>query len=181
MRRHRKGNTMRKPRHPKVDQITKRESSNGLPEWVKELTATRGYGDATEPLGLIIKPEDIDEAFSCEAQNDGSNCVMAQAATRLGAENIYFYRTSAWVNFGTGPIRRFIVPKNIYRNVIAPFDRSAHDDIVPGHYVLLPPTDSQSIRRRREYERTKRTRRPSSNPKKKVLAHTERLVMARHV
>jgi hypothetical protein len=172
---------MRKPRRPKVDQITKRESSNGLPSWVKEQTATRGYGDATEPLGLIVKPEDIDNAFACAAQGDGSNCVMAQAATRIGAEHIYFYRTSAWVDFGTGPIRRFLVPNNIYRNIIEPFDRSAHDEIMPGHYVLLPPTDSQSIRRRREYDKTKRTRNPSSNPNKKVLAHTERLVMAHHV
>lgn len=161
----------------KVGQITKKEPGNGLPKWVKEAAAARGYGDALDPISLFVTESDIEQAFECAAQGNGAKCVMAQAGQRLGAQSVYFYRTTAWVDFGIGPILRFATSQSIYNNVIDPFDRGDKDAIVAGLYPLTPPTTSKSLNRRREYEKTDRKNR-NPNPRKTVVAHTDRVVMA---
>lgn len=177
MRWHRKGNTVRKARRIKADQLTHKAPGNGLPKWVKEAAAERGYGDALEPLSLIVTEDDITEAFDCAAHGDGAHCVMAQAGQRLGAKSVYFYRTTAWVDFGTGPILRFTTSHSIYKNIIEPFDKGDREGIAPGHYPLTPPRNSKSLKRRREYEKTNRQNR-EQNRDRKIITHTERVVMA---
>lgn len=159
----------------KVGAIQKKEPGNGLPKWVKDVAATRGYGDALEPISLYVTDDDVNSAFDCAAHGDGAKCVMAQAGQRLGAKSVYFYRTTAWVDFGVGPILRFTTSKSIYDNIINPFDKGDREAIVPGLYPLTPPCGSQSLLRRREYEKTGRTR---SGDKKRVVRHTDRVVMA---
>lgn len=160
----------------KVDEITYKEPGNGLPKWIKEAAVTRGYGDALEGITLFVTENDITAAFDCAAQGNGSKCVMAQAGKRLGAEAVYFYRTTVWIDFGTGPILRLIAPKSVYKNVIEPFDRGDRDAIEAGLYPLTPPHNSRSLKRRREYEKTERKNNKPS--KRKVVAHTERVVLA---
>jgi len=164
----------------KVDQIIHKEPGNGLPKWVKEAAATRGYGDALEPVSLYVTDDDINAAFDCAAHGDGAKCVMAQAGQRLGAKSVYFYRTTAWVDFGTGPILRFRTSQSIYRNVIEPFDGGKREAVIGGVYPLLPPSNSNSLKRRRQYEKTHKTHK-TSNGKKQVISHTERVVMATQV
>lgn len=161
----------------KVDEITYKKPGNGLPKWVKESAEARGYGDALEPISLYVTDDDISAAFDCAAEGNGSKCVMAQAGQRLGAKSVYFYRTTAWVDFGTGPILRFATTRNIYRNVIDPFDRGDRENVTGGIYPLTPPTNSGSLKRRREYEKTGK-RKPAQNRRKEVVAHTDRVVMA---
>lgn len=173
----RKNREMKKVHGIAVDQITYKEPGNGLPKWVKEQAASRGYGDSLEPITLFVTQEDISTAFDCAAQGNGSQCVMAQAGQRLGAKVVYFYRTTAWIDFGTGPILRFKTARAIYRNVIEPFDRGDRDAVKGGVYHLMPPPESSSLKRRRQYERTNK-KHPSTNREKKVIAHTERVVMA---
>lgn len=149
-----------------------------LPRWVREAAQTRGYGDSAQPLSLYINPDDIDEAFACAAQGNGSACVMAQAGRRIGAKSVYFYRTTAWVDFGIGPIVRFKTSQQIYSGVIEPFDRNDRQAIVPGIYHLMPPTKGERIGCDRG--RRKKDRKGGPNPvhKRPVVAHTERVVMA---
>jgi hypothetical protein len=163
----------------KVDEITYKEPGNGLPKWIKEVASTRGYGDSLEAITLFVTDDDIKAAFDCAAQGNGSKCVMAQAGQRLGAKAVYFYRTTAWVDFGTGPILRFIAPKSVYKNVIEPFDRGDRDSVEGGLYPLTPPHSSRSLKRRREYEKTERKNGQTGD--RKVVAHTERVVLASQV
>jgi hypothetical protein len=161
--------------------ITYKEPGNGLPKWVKELASTRGYADATQPLSLIVTPEDIEAAFACAAQGNGSKCVMAQAGERLGAKFVYFYRTTAWVDPGTGPILRFKTGEAIYRNVIEPYDNNDREGVKAGVYPLTPPTESHTLANRREYnKRIGKDRKggKGTGPTKNFLGHTDRVVMA---
>lgn len=77
----------------KVDEITYAEPGNNLPVWVKQAAATRGYGDSMQSLSLFVTEGDIEAAFDCAAQGNGSSCVMAQAGQRIGAKAVYFYRS----------------------------------------------------------------------------------------
>src|SRR5262249_55094808 len=120
--------------------------------------------------------DDISAAFDCAAQGNGAKCVMAQAGQRLGAKSVYFYRTTAWVDFGTGPILRFVTSHAIYKNIIEPFDRGDRDAIACGHYPLTPPKKSKSLTRRRQYEKTHRKNK--KHTERRVVAHTDRVVMA---
>jgi hypothetical protein len=183
MSRNRKGNAVstkvNKVHGIKVAEITYKEPGNGLPKWVKEAAAERGYGDALEPVSLYITDADIAAAFDCAAHGDGSKCVMAQAGTRLGAKSVYFYRTTAWVDFGTGPILRFQTSKAIYNNIIDPFDRGDQDAVSGGVYPLTPPSHSRSLKRGREYQNKHRNEKPATpSYRKDVIAHTDRVVMA---
>ena len=147
-----------------------------LPRWVRQTAEDRGYGDSTQPLSLYVNASDIAEAFACAAQGDGSSCVMAQAGKRIGAKAVYFYRTSAWVDFGVGPLVRFKTSNAIYSNVIEPFDRGDRDAVVPGIYHLMPPTEGSSIARSRGRDRKGSYGKGGGGSK--VVAHTERIVMA---
>lgn len=164
----------------KVDTITYKRPHNGLPTWVRDNASTRGYADALEPISLYVTDKDIDNAFDCIGRGDGTKCVMAQAGKRLGAKAVYFYRTTAWVDFGEGPIVRFTTSRTIYNNIIDPFDRGDRDGVTGGVYPLTPPCNSQSIRRRQVLrKKTGRKITPKNkNAKKQVVAHTERVVMA---
>lgn len=169
-----------------VDNITHKEPGNNLPKFVREAAETRGYGDATQTLSLYVQNDDINEAFTCAAQGNGASCVMAQAGTRIGAKAVYFYRTTAWVDFGEGPIVRFKTTKSIYDNVISPFDKGDRKSVLPGIYHLTPPAKSTSLAGRREYEqRTARFHpegKSADGSRSAVIrAHTERVVMASRV
>lgn len=166
----------------KVTNFTKKKNMRGvLPKWIRAEAASRGYGDAAEPLSVIVKEADVTEAFACLAQGNGSACVMAQAAKRIGAENVYFFRRTAWVDFGTGPFVRYNTTGAIYRNVIEPFDRGEQSEIVPGIYHLKPsgPGHSLSGRKKINARRTDRTGESNrSTGERKIKAHTERVVAA---
>ena len=167
-----------------VDNITKGRPGGGLPKFVREATATRGYGDATQPLSLFINDADVTEAFACAAQGNGSACVMAQAGKRIGAKAVYFYRTTAWVDFGEGPIVRFQTSRSIYSNVIAPFDEGNRDQVKPGIYHLTPPTKSNGLAETRLSEQRKGKSHKSKGIRvlsKVHQAHTERVVMASRI
>lgn len=166
---------MRKVHGFKVSDITYKEPGNGLPKFVKQAAAERGYGDSLESLSLYVHQNDIDNAFDCVGQGHGAKCVMAQAGRRLGAESVYFYRTTAWVDFGKGPILRFVTSKAIHKNVIEPFDRGEHDAVISGMYLLTPPRKSKSLKGRRKYEKTHRK---NKHVPRKVIMHTERVSMA---
>jgi hypothetical protein len=174
----RESREMKKVHGIKVDEITYKEPGNGLPKWIKEAASTRGYGDSLDSITLYVTEADITEAFACAAQGNGSKCVMAQAGRRLGAQAVYFYRTTAWVDFGSGPILRFETSKSIYKNVIEPFDRGDLDSVVSGLYPLIAPRKSASLKHRREYEKTERK---STGSKPRVVAHTDRVVLASQV
>lgn len=164
-----------------VGDITFKEPGNSLPKWIRAAAETRGYGDSKKPLSLFITEGDISEAFACASQGNGSACVMAQAGTRIGAKSVYFYRTTAWVDFGDGPIVRFQTSRQIYGNVIEPFDRGEREAIAPGIYHLTPPTNSRGLKARRKKNRTRtQTKRTGGTEQagRKSVAHTERVVMA---
>ncbi len=162
-----------------VTDITYKEPGNNLPKWARQAAVTRGYGDSQQSLSLFIQDGDIAEAFDCAAQGNGSACVMAQAGKRIGARSVYFYRTTAWVDFGVGPIVRFKCSQQIYQNVIAPFDRGDRDAIAPGIYHLTPPQPSGRLARLRELAAEKPGPRPRrTDGSRTVVAHTERVVMA---
>jgi hypothetical protein len=162
----------------KDGEITYKEPGNGLPKWVKELATTRGYADAKVPLSLIVTEEDIDAAFACAAQGDGSKCVMAQAGERLGAKFVYFYRSTAWVDPGQGPILRFQTADSIYNNVIDPYDKGKREDIVAGVYPLTPPRPSRSLSAMRKRDRKVSRENTGKGPKKPFVGHVDRVVMA---
>lgn len=168
----------------KVANITYKNPGNSLPRFVKEAAEERGYGDATQPLSLYVTEGDVDEAFACAAQGNGSSCVMAQAGTRLGAKAVYFYRTTAWMDFGTGPIVRFETSKSIYDNVIAPFDEGDRDRVMPGIYHLTPPRPSSTIpvKRANQAKHNHPAGKKQDGSKSLVMrAHTERVVMGARV
>jgi len=174
-----------------VDNITHKNPGNNLPRFVREAAAERGYGDATQTLSLFVQDHDIGEAFSCAAQGNGSACVMAQAGTRIGAKAVYFYRTTAWIDFGYGPIVRFKTTKAIYENVIAPFDEGDRDRVKPGIYHLTPFSESTNLAGSRAQEAKQKERgyiRPAADARKTdgsrssvIQAHTERVVMASRI
>lgn len=162
-----------------VENITYKEPGNNLPKFVREAAEKRGYGDATQTLSLFIQDGDVAEAFACAGQGNGSACVMAQAGTRIGAKAVYFYRTTAWVDFGDGPIVRFQTSKAIYSNVIAPFDDGDRDRVLTGIYHLTPFAPSKSLKRQRALDRKKAaTGARNDGSRSLVQAHTERVVMA---
>ena len=175
--RYRKGYTV-KPQGIKVAKTYYNKPGAMLPKWVREIAESRGYGDSTQPLSLYINAGDIEEAFACAAQGNGSSCVMAQAGRRIGAKSVYFYRTTAWVDFGEGPLIRFATSNSIYRNVIEPFDQGDRESIAPGIYHLMPPSKQNSIARSRGRARNPDRRGKGSNAAPAVVSHTERIVMA---
>lgn len=167
-----------------VENITYKEPRNNLPKFVRTAAGERGYGDATQALSLFIQDGDVSEAFSCVAQGNGSACVMAQAGKRIGAKAVYFYRTTAWVDFGSGPIVRFQTSKAIYNNVIAPFDDGDRDRVKTGIYHLTPPTTSRSLAGRREGNKKHpklTTGKKDGTRSPRIQAHTERVVMSSRV
>ena len=171
-----------------VEDVTYKDPRNSLPKFVREAATTRGYGDATQPLSLFIQDGDVDEAFACAAQGNGSACVMAQAGKRIGAKSVYFYRTTAWVDFGDGPIVRYQTSRAIYNNVIAPFDEGDRDRVKPGIYHLTPFSASMNLAgRRAKHEKQKASGgKPKPSPDRAVInrgvqSHTERVVMASRV
>ncbi|OCH81771.1 hypothetical protein [Gordonia sp. UCD-TK1] len=166
-----------------VENITYKSPGNNLPKFVREAAETRGYGDATQTLSLFIQDGDVSEAFACAAQGNGSACVMAQAGKRIGAKSVYFYRTSAWIDFGYGPIVRFKTSKAIYDNVIAPFDDGDRSRVLPGIYHLTPHTNSMSLAGMRNREKSRRPDKSKADGSRSAViqAHTERVVMAARV
>lgn len=187
MRWYRKGypmnNTKTKINGLEVENITYKNPGNNLPKFVRKAAETRGYGDATQTLSLFVQETDIGEAFSCAAQGNGSACVMAQAGTRIGAKAVYFYRTTAWIDFGHGPIVRFKTSKSIYDNVIAPFDKGNRSEVLPGIYHLTPPVPSKTLSGMRNRERSPHRGNHLANGSRSsvIQAHTERVVMAARV
>lgn len=186
MSRHRKGYTMKNTRTKinglDVENISYKNPGNNLPRFVREAAAARGYGDATQTLSLFVQDTDISEAFSCAAQGNGSACVMAQAGTRIGAKAVYFYRTSAWIDFGHGPIVRFKTSKSIYNNVIAPFDKGDRESVLPGIYHLTPFTPSMTLSGMRSRGKSKIPGSGDDGSKSSVIqVHMERVVMASRV
>lgn len=171
-----------------VENITYKNPGNNLPKFVREAAVERGYGDATQTLSLFVNASDVSEAFACAAQGNGSACVMAQAGTRIGARAVYFYRTTAWIDFGDGPIVRFKTTKQIYDNVIVPFDEGDRDRVKPGIYHLTPFTASRTLARRRaDYEARDTSRGrggrgwKDGSKSSRIQAHTERVVMSSRV
>lgn len=181
---HRKGYTMKTTINGlEVENITYKNPGNNLPKFVREAAETRGYGDSTQTLSLFVQQDDVSEAFACAAQGNGSSCVMAQAGTRIGAKAVYFYRTTAWIDFGDGPIVRFQTSKAIYTNVIAPFDDGDRDRVKPGIYHLTPfsPSNSLAGHRARHSNRPHPAGKKDGSRSSLIQAHTERVVMASRV
>lgn len=168
-----------------VENITYKNPGNSLPKFVKEAAEERGFGDATQTLSLFVQEADVAEAFACAASGNGSSCVMAQAGTRIGAKAVYFFRTSAWIDFGYGPIVRFSTSKAIYTNVIAPFDDGDRERVRPGIYHLTPPTPSNTLpaKRAAAAKAAGRPKKRGADGSKRVViqSHTERVVMASRV
>lgn len=174
-----------------VENITYKNPMNSLPKFVKDAAAERGYGDATQTLSLFVQENDVEEAFACAAQGNGSSCVMAQAGTRIGAKSVYFFRTFAWIDFGYGPIVRFATSKSIYDNVIAPFDKGDREHVKPGIYHLTPPTHSNTLPAKREAQKKREAANKLEGKEKAIgtgrskpvviQSHTERVVMASRV
>lgn len=174
-----------------VENITYKNPMNSLPKFVREAAAERGYGDSTQTLSLFVQENDVEEAFACAAQGNGSSCVMAQAGTRIGAKSVYFFRTTAWIDFGYGPIVRFQTSKSIYDNVIAPFDKGEREHVKPGIYHLTPPDASNKLDVKREAQKKrdeanrnagkKKTRGSGQSSPVVIQSHTERVVMASRV
>lgn len=166
-----------------VINLTKTKVKNSLPRFVRDAAEERGYGDATQPLSLYIHEGDIGEAFACAAHGDGSNCVMAQAGKRIGAKAVYFYRTMAWVDFGTGPIVRFQTSRAIYSNVIDPFDKGNRAEVQPGIYHLVPPSKGRQLGTDRVGSRkgSRKGKTLDGSRSSVAHAHTERVVMATRV
>lgn len=166
------------PHGIEVRNLTKKNPGNNLPEWVKAAAVARGYGDSKHPLSLYVTADDIQRAVMERAQGNGRACAMAQAGTRLGTRFIYFYRTTAWVDFGAGPVVRYQVSNDIYNHIIKPFDDGDKAKIRPGIYHLLAPKDGRSLARRRETEarrgNTSQTRPNGSKPR----PYMGRVVMA---
>lgn len=165
-----------------VENVTYKDPKNSLPKFVREAASNRGYGDATETLSLFINNDDIDEAFACAAHGDGSACVMAQAGKRIGSKAVYFFRSTAWIDFGVGPVVRYETSKSIYDNVIAPFDEQDRERVKPGIYHLTPPRPSKTISGMKSVNDSRADKSRKGNgrgPKRSLVqTHTERVVMA---
>lgn len=166
-----------------VINLTKVRVRNSLPQFVREAAEERGYGDATQTLSLYINEGDINEAFACAAQGNGASCVMAQAGMRIGAKAVYFYRTTAWVDFGDGPIVRFKTSSAIYNNVIDPFDKGEKEAVRPGIYHLTPPEKSRQLGCDRAGGRRggRKGKNLDGSRSSVTQAHTERVVMASRI
>lgn len=168
-----------------VENVTFKEPGNNLPKFVREAAAVRGYGDAMQTLSLFVQDNDVSEAFNCAAQGNGAACVMAQAGKRIGAKSVYFYRTTAWIDFGYGPIVRFATSKSIYDNVIAPFDEGDREHVLPGIYHLTPFTPSMTrtacAAREKRNRKKEKPRNNDGSRSARIQAHTERVVMATRV
>jgi len=134
------------------------DPGNGLPDWVRTVMQTRGLTDSEEALTLIVQEDDVVKAITCAGEGDGDSCVMAQAAKRLGAKNIYFYRSTAYVDFGIGPVRRYAVTSEIKNSVIKPFDANEYGQIEPGSYNLEPPEKWLTMEGKRETAKRRRAR-----------------------
>ena len=172
---------MKLPNGLEVTNLTTDKVPVNLPRFIREAITQRGYGDATQPLSLYVHEGDIGEAFDCAAQGNGSACVMAQAGKRIGTKAIYFYRTTAWADFGEGPVVRFETSQAIYNNIISPFDRGERDAVQPGIYHLTPATPSHSLGKRRDRKRDRRGKNRDGSRTVVASAHTERVVMATRV
>ena len=167
----------------KVTDLTKGNPGNGLPQWIRDAAGSRGYGDSTSDLSLMVTRDDIELAFAEAAQGNGEACVMAKAGTRLGVNHVYFYRTTAWVDFGDGPIARFQTSNDIWTHIIRPFDEGDKRPVRPGLYHLLAPTNRQSLKTVRNYNQLRKenkqdthSTKPSTNPR----PYMGRVVMAAH-
>lgn len=161
-----------------VQEITYGDPKNNLPGFVKEIARTHGYGDSAGPWTMYVHPDDIELAFKEKAQGNGAACVMAQAGQRLGAQSVYFYRHTAWVDFGSGPIVRYYIPNATYRNIIDPFDRNDRDGVLPGMYPLLAPTPGRTLKHMREYN-SNHTKKQSKNvDPNRQQQHSERVILA---
>lgn len=166
------------PNGIEVQGITYGDPGNNLPHFVRDAARVRGYGDSKGPWSMYVHPDDIDRAFQEKAHGNGAACVMAQAGTRLGAQMIYFYRTSAWVDFGSGPIVRYLIPKATYRNVIDPFDRNERTGVLAGMYPLLAPNGETTLKARRLYNQKRKTGKSRGILKKVRRQHSERVILA---
>lgn len=169
---------MKLPNGLEVQNLTTTNAPVNMPRFLREAITNRGYGDATQPLSLYIHEGDISEAFACAAQGNGAACVMAQAGTRIGAKAVYFYRTTAWIDFGSGPVVRYSTSKAIYNNVIAPFDEGKREDVLPGIYHLTPASPSELLGKNRDRKRARRGVTPDGSRSPRIQSHTERVVMA---
>lgn len=118
------------------------------PQWLKELYPTRGVADALDPFQLLVTPANLAAAIAVQGVGDGSACVLYQAGTRSGVMNLYIFRGTAWLDFGTGPALRFTVPVRASVNVVRPFDDGRYDDVIPGVYALEPPSVGNTLSRR---------------------------------
>ena len=167
------------PNGIEVQSVVKGDPGNGLPKFVREAASERGYGDSSYPWTMYVHPDDIDAAFREKAHGNGNSCVMAQAGRRLGAQTVYFYRTTAWVDFGSGPIVRYFIPDATYRNVIDPFDKNDRKSVLPGMYPLTPPSGSHSLTNTAKKNRKRGSARGSrgliKNPKRQ---HSDRVILA---
>lgn len=162
-----------------INTTTDQEPATTLPKWVREAAKTRGFGDAAEPLSLFVTAEDKAIAFAEAAQGNGAACVMAQAGRRLGAKHVYFYRSTAWVDFGSGPIVRYVTSSEIYRNVISPFDDGDQEAVMPGVYHLLPPSPGMQLPTVRDETTKKRHRQgyKTGTAPNRSTAHMGRVVL----
>ena len=151
--------------------ITDTRPGNNLPPFIKDQAETRGYGDAADHLDLVVTQEDINKACAAQAHGDGRACVMAQAAKRLSAQHFYFYRTSAWVDWGIGPIMRYITSNAIRDNIIKPFDNHDRAHIEPGKYKLRAPAPSMRLTRQRQRATNPHGKGTRKNP---MVFNTER-------
>lgn len=166
------------PNGIEVQSITKGDPGNNLPRFVRDAARDHGYGDSKGPWTMYVHPDDIDHAFKEKAQGNGNACVMAQAGHRLGAQMVYFYRTTAWVDFGSGPIVRYLIPQATYRNVINPFDRDDREGVLPGMYPLLAPTPGRSLKHIREKTRKRQTSQSKGVNPKRQRQHSDRVILA---
>lgn len=107
------------------------------PDWLHHGTVV----DAERSITLNIRDRDVEGA----APEKGDCCVAARCALRaLDALHVYVYRTVAYVQFEEdGPIERFAISAEMFRNVIKPLDDGRRGDIVTGRYDLLAPSGSR--------------------------------------
>lgn len=165
-----------------VTNVRKGDPGNSLPKWVRNIARTRGYGDAAATLSNLVTDAEIDKAFEEKAHGNGDACVLAQMTARMGARQAYFYRHTAWVDFGSGPLVYFVSTPKTFESVIKPFDDGDRANTLPGTYDLKPPAPSralgQAMRRRDKggYERRK-----SKNPTERPPADFSRVVQASQV
>lgn len=169
------------PNGIQVAGLRKRNPGNNLPQFVKEAAKQYGYGDSTVPWSMYVHPDDVDLAFAERAQGNGSACVMAQAGRRLGAQSVYFYRSTAWVDFGAGPIVRFLIPQATYRNIIDPFDNNDKANVLPGMYPLLPPKGVRTLNAKRKDNRKRTTTKSRGINSSGKRQHSERVILASRV